>query len=333
MGKKIVIDSGCIACGLCFSSPFIEELTDGKAGVKGVGILSDSDEAAFAKTMEACPVKAISLATMAVKSKDEVRKQIDSKLAGFKIDVPDRKELLFDSKYIDIQVPGFVYGEFQYEYSSYDRAKSAAKEAVDKAMYSQRKIIIQNIINNYSMDKLSPYVRFDASDKNFYYNANKKAEQVLKEILQEILLVKPDIAIPKELTSIQSSPDLKKDIWVKTITENLTDRAWCIIQDGMSGEYYSLSYYADDCDIDDMEVYAGKGLFGSDKYTKKYCYRRTKAAFDSIAKDIRDACNSYFNEDIVDFAVYGCVEHIVKEYAKLLQDELNQKANELKKLL
>ena len=35
MAKKIVMSSGCIACGLCLSSPYMEEQEDGTAKIKG----------------------------------------------------------------------------------------------------------------------------------------------------------------------------------------------------------------------------------------------------------------------------------------------------------
>ena len=53
MSKKIIIDKRkCIACGLCTASPYIEELSDGKAQPKGTGILPFNQEAAFKEIIE-----------------------------------------------------------------------------------------------------------------------------------------------------------------------------------------------------------------------------------------------------------------------------------------
>ena len=154
MSKKIIIDKRkCIACGLCTASPYIEELSDGKAQPKGTGILSFNQEAAFKEIIEICPENAITLQEAVLRSQDEIIKLMHKKISEFTLPMPKEKDFNFEDKYINIHIPCVL--DCYPKYPTYQKAKSAAKEAIDRAMFSKRKSIVQNIINNYRIDKLS----------------------------------------------------------------------------------------------------------------------------------------------------------------------------------
>ena len=72
MAKKIEILKGCIACGLCTMSPYIEELSDGTVKPKGTGIVAEKDEKDFLQVVSSCPAKVILLKNVASKSKTEI---------------------------------------------------------------------------------------------------------------------------------------------------------------------------------------------------------------------------------------------------------------------
>lgn len=330
MSKRIRVSSICIACGMCLTSSLMEELPDGKAQPKGTGILSDQDEKDFLNVVEGCPAKAISLENIIKKDKTQIIALAEKKIASFSLHVPTKEELSYDKKYADFAVPGFVRGEDMPEYSSYNKAKSAAEDAINQAMFSQRGTIVRNILNNYCMDKLTPYTRYDETEKNFFYSSNQKAEQLLLEIASELHSLAPQKKIPENMMKIQSRPDSKSEWGMKSLKEDILYLSDAIISREMTGECYKLSYYAQDCDIDSTEIYAGQGMFGRDKYVDKYYFSKTRLAFEEIAKDIRSACDCSFNDVIVDGFALGVIKSLVEKYEKRLKDELNKKVAELK---
>lgn len=314
-----------MACGICLVSQYLEELPDGKVRPRGTGILTDRDESTFVKVMDNCPAKAISLESVIVKNKAEVIASAEQKIESFCLSAPTRKELSYEKKYAEFLVPVCVAGEDVPDYSSYNSAKSAAMRAIDQAMFSQRGAIVRNIVTNYSMDKLTPYTRYDETEKNFFFTANKKAEKLLAEIAGEFEMVNTQKKIPESLLKIQSRPDLRRDYEIKSLKEDILYLSDAIINEEMKGEYYELSYYVQDCDIDSMEMYEGTGLFGREKYVDKYYFSKTRLAFEEIAKDIRSACESSFNDIIVDGFSLGMTKSIAAKYEKRLKEELKNK--------
>lgn len=331
MSKKIIIDkSKCIACGLCTTSQYIEELSDGKVEPKGSGVLPFHEEAAFQEIIENCPENAIILQETVSKSPDEIIKLMHKKISEFSLPIPQEKDFNFEDKYINICLP-FIPDKYG-EYSTYQKAKSAAKEAIDRAMFSKRKSIVQDIINNYRIDKLSPYYDYTESENNFFYSANKKAQTLLKEFISEIQATNKNITVPENLLIFQSrSPSAKKSYEMLWIKELILDQAGPIISE-LSDSCYSLSSYVDYCDINDSEEPDGTNLFGNTKWKRKYGYSNASSALKEIANDIKSACHWADNERIVEPA-YTKVKHIIEEYTQTLQKELQNKADELIKMM
>lgn len=331
MSKKIIIDKRkCIACGLCTASPYIEELSDGKAQPKGTGILPFNQEAAFKEIIEICPENAITLQEAVLRSQDEIINLMHKKISEFTLPMPKEKDFNFEDKYINIHIPCVL--DCYPKYPTYQKAKSAAKEAIDRAMFSQRKSIVQDIINNYRIDKLSPYYDYAESENNFFYSANKKAQSLLKEFISEIQANNPDITIPDYLLTFQSrSPSTKKSYEMMWIKELILDQAEPIVNE-LSASCYSLSSYTDYCDIDDSEEPDGTNFFGDTKWKRKYGYSNVSSALEKIANNIKSACHEADRGRIVEPA-YTNVKRIIEEYTKTLQKELQDKADQLTQIM
>lgn len=332
MAKKIIVSPGCIACGLCTVSSYIEEKPDGTVAPKGGVVLNGEEEAAFQKFVEECPAKVLKLETITSKTKQQIISQMDQEAEAFVLPIPTRESVSYEKEQIHINAPSIVYGEYHYDYSSYNRAKEAARQAIDKGFYSQRRTAVQNVINSYQVAKLSPYFEYKETSDNFYYLANQKAIKKLEDWGQEIRLNKPGVIIPEKFLTIQLRPDSKliKE-FQRFIKTGILDFADGILTE-LSDSVYSLSSYVDYCDIDDQEEYAGEGMFGRSKYVTKYCFTNTSAAFKEMKKDLEDACRYSFDERIVEQA-YGVIKGIAEQYSKSLKEELKSKVSELKKLL
>ena len=154
---------------------------------------------------------------------------------------------------------------------------------------------------------------------------------MLDRWLQEIQICCPAIKLSESVKSIQTRPVTKDNYVLKGIESDLLYFADAVFRE-LSGSLYSLSSYADYCDIDDREEYAGTGMFGREKYVTKYYFYNTDKAFKEMEKDLKDACRTAFRDCIVEQA-YGCVKYVVENYSKALSEELEKKANELSKLL
>lgn len=332
MAKKIVVSEGCIACGLCTASEYIEEKADGTVVPKGGVVLEEEEEKAFQRFVEECPVKVLFVESAASKTKEEIIAHMEREAGSFELPVPTMESLYYEKEAMTINAPSIVYGEYRYEYSSYNRAKEAAKQAIDKGFYSQRKAAVQNVIKDYQVAKLSIYFEYKETPGNFYYEANESARKWLEDWGQEIRLNRPGVMISEELLTIQTRPNSKliKE-FQRFIKTGVLDFAGNILAE-LSDSCYSLSSYVDYCDIDDQEEYAGEGMFGRIKYVTKYCFRNTSEAFKEMKKDLEEACKYSFNERIAEQA-YGCVKGIVEAYSKDLKVELKNKGKQLKKIL
>lgn len=332
MAKKIVVSEGCIGCGLCTASEYIEEKADGTVAPRGGVVLRKEDEKVFQRFIEECPVRVLSMKTAASKTKEEIIEQMEQEAGSFELPVPTMESLYYEKEAMTINAPTIVYGEYRYDYSSYNRAKEAAKQAIDKGFYSQRKAAVQNVIKDYQVAKLSIYFEYKEMPGNFYYEANESAKKRLEDWVQEIRLSNSGVMISDDLLSIQTRPSSKLiQEFQKFIKTGLLDFAGIILAE-LSDRLYSLSSYVDYCDIDDLEEYAGEGMFGRTKYVTKYCFKNTSEAFKEMKKDLEDACKSSFNERIAEQA-YSCVKGIVEEYSRDLKEELKSKAKAFRNLL
>lgn len=331
MAKKIIVLPGCIACGLCTVSSYIEEKTDGTVIPKGGVVLHDKEESEFQQFVDECPAKVLTLETITSKTKQQIISQMEQESETFELPIPTKKSISFEKEQIEIEVPTIAYGEYHYDYSSYNRAKEAAKKAIDNAFYSQRKTAVQNVINRYQIAKLSPYYEYKETSENFYCSANQEAQKRLDQWVQEIQLYKSEIKIPEQLLIIQTRPDSTLKYYLSFIKTDILSLADSILAE-LSDSVYSLSSYVDYCDIDSEEVYTGEGMFGHSKYVTKYCFSNTSEAFREMKKDLEGECRASFDEKIVT-QTYSVIKVLAEQYSKNLKEELKSKVNELKKLL
>lgn len=327
----IVINSDkCIACGTCFTvCDYIEETPEGKAVPKESGIIPFDMEESLKSIILDCPGHAISLQEIKPKSADDIRGMIQSEIRNFTIKKPDRNEFKFDSSKIVVPMV-FSPNENCYIYNSYGQAKGAAKEEIDRLMFSQRKVTIQNVLVQYKNQKLRRYYVYEQTNDNLYYQLERSIKESIMKIIDQIRIYKPDVSIPLGLTEFSVKPNQNYIDW---FTKNYFEEGEAIrVLRELSGEYYSLSWYTDRCDIDDTEEYVGTGLFGGDKYKTKYAFNHLNDAFKEIEKDIKEACSSVISSDSVDMAD-TLVSSIIDNCMRELKPELNKKAQILEKLL
>lgn len=331
MSKKIIIDEKCIGCGLCMKNSFVEETSDGKAKAIGAGILLVEQIEQASEAAEECPANAIRLEEVSGRSKEEVEKFLDSEPKSLKLPVPAKEKFKFDTSKVNIEIPNDTGNEYDYSYSNYKKAIEAAREVIRKNMFGNREGIVQDIIGSYLTENFSGYVDYKDSENNFFYSANKQAQEILDKMIGEVMMVNSDIEIPENVRTISLRPDGNKDaIGVGALTGGLMNAASYIIAE-LSDNCYSLQSYAEDADWDDTETYV-TGAFGREKVVMKYCYKDIRNAYRSIAKDICSALGWGFDENVVKPA-YDNMQYIIETYERKLINELEEKAEKLKQLL
>jgi ferredoxin len=331
MSKKIAVNEQCIGCGLCLSSSFLEEDSDGNAKAVGMGILTLEQEQEAKELMKNCPGNAIILEDFAQKNKNDLIQLLDNKPSEFQLEVPPKETFSFDAKSVVIALPLDTGNEYQYEYSSYKKALEAGKEVIRKNMFSNRVGIVQDIIGDYLTRNFHGYIEYKEVESNFYYAANLQAQKILNEMIGELSGSMPDTAIPDRLKEISTRPhEDKNGFGLGALSGGLMNVAGDIVGE-LSGKSYSLDSYADDLDYESMETYT-TGAFGKQKTVEKYCYTGVRKAYEDIAGDIRSALSWGFDDNVIKPS-YDSVEYITGQYEKKLKEELKEKAEQLKKLL
>lgn len=333
ISHTLLIDTNkCIACGTCFTiSNYIAETPDGKAIPKGTGMIPADAEHEIKNVISSCPVHIISLQAVKALCVSDLRQMIQTELRDFTVDRIDRSTLKFDTDAIYIPM-AFSPKQYQYDYSSYNRAKNAAGDEINRLMFSQRKSIIQDVLVQYKTQKLRPYYQYEQTNDNFFFQLECNAKTILMRIIDQIKIYKPDLSIPSNLLDLSVRPD-KNDSFILIFTQNWFEESNSTrVLNELSGEYYTLNYYANLCDIDDMEMYTGTGLFGHEKYENKYAFKNLDCSFQELANDIKNACVSVISHESLDEAC-DMVSAIVENYSKKVKSVLNEKAQILESLL
>ncbi len=322
--KRIKISEKCMACGLCLCNKYIMETEEGKAKVEGAGIVEKKDINAIEELVANCPARAISLSTVQTISKEQLLKKLDQRIEQFSLAVPEREELEYDTDKANISIPYGISGEHQYKYSSYNKAKAALRAGLNQALFSRRKELVQEVISQYQSEVLYDYIEYKETKNNFYYNANKKAQNVLEQMIVDVKSCNPDI---KNLNlTIQTRPNKRELSEIEELSEYILYTANPIVND-LSDSVYSLDSYVDYADIDEMDTYE-EGFRGRMKEVTKYCFTDTYKALEEMKKDIQSTLKWNFSEKTVELA-YDSVKLIVRDYGKMLKRELEEKKDSL----
>jgi len=328
MSKKIIVTKECIGCGACFSAAdFTKESPDGKAEVNGSGIIDGTAEKEFEKIMRECPSGALKAEEVCKKSKSDIERFINDNIENFKFELPSRSDISYDGE-ANVYIPYYNHGENRYEYKSERAACSAGRNVVNSVAYSQRENIINSVMADFKVKKLRKYYIDEDVDGNYFYETKKKAGKILREATDEIKIMNPLCNIPLDLFVIETqlkSNNFFLDSFKKNYFE---ENATNYVMREMQGEYYTLNYYTEYIDTDEIEDYE-PGFFGGTKL--KYCYNNLSSVFKEIENDIRSACKSARSE--INNYTYGIVKSVLEAYNKDLKKELCEKAQKLKELI
>ncbi len=207
----------------------------------------------------------------------ENEKKINA-LENLKIEFNNRLQE-FKMSSISDEPPRKAYIHFDYISSISDKKSRYEVESYIKSKlesrYNKRESIARDVVNDLS-GFYRKYLEFENKDDNYYYNENIKATKLLLDYASKLKTygIQLNTSLLRE---IQFIPQNNKEI-ISNISKDLSDD---VVE---YGQYYSLSFYVDKVDINEMEDYGRKGLFGGTKYT--YSAYNFYDALDEMAKDL-----------------------------------------------
>lgn len=265
----------------------------------------------------------------------ELQKLPDLLEKGFdKVKIPDIKksDVAFDAKKYYIGCP-YPQGELRYDYSSEEKAIRAGLAEFNRIAYSQYRKFNLSVFVQYKLDKLKPFYSLEAD--GFIEKLNRKYSDLLQSFIDEAeSLSNGKIKFPENFAEFEAYPggskQNAKDIYLYAL-EHYDDQS---VSSGVMHEFHDRSYtnlddYATYFDTDDTETYDGKGFFGGDKYSYKYCYRGVQKAVDEFIKDLKESMNYV---DIDEFA-FDKVNGAVNAYKEDAKNKFAQKLQTFRDLL
>lgn len=326
--KKIKVSEECNACGLCtVTEKYLQESSTGIAMPIPGKYIEDYDLTEVEDLVRNCPVGALTITEEFVKTSkaDFISDAIAKLEAVCELDLPKRSDFPFIDREYSLSCSS-PRGEYDYVYSSYDKAKRAAQNEFDRIAYSQIKVLALNLATKYKSRCLAPY--YDIESQNIYDDKNKTIEELLKEIAGGYYAVLGK-NLPSDFTEFKVYPDNDSSSLMRGLRKNeyFSDNLASEITSSVKSDN-SLSSY--DCyfDIDDTEKYEGQGMFGKSKYKTVYCYKNISKAVDELIKDIIRAAR------YVDCDEYACdkAQSLVHQYNYKMKKEIQKKIDILKRL-
>ena len=325
MKYKLMMNDKCDNCGLCTGNEYISDESDGKPIVR-CGIISEEQRDYVQGIVDSCPTQALTLTKIERISFDDCIKKIDKLVKEFHLEIPQENEFCYDKKYCTYSLQGSTDDEFQYIYDSRDEAKSAGCRSFERNILCNTTNCIRQILNNYSIDKLGAYLEYKECPGNFYYEAVKKAEQVLTSVYEAVLQVQMVEDYPKieSFTTISKRiADDEKMYWSKSSLDTINTRAVTLAGRirRNTGERFRTYF-----EVDSMYVDVST-LFGT-KEKKKYAFHGLYNATEEVRKDINSAVENNFYEYVQKY-VHETVVQIVETFQELLIEEMKRKTEDL----
>ena len=192
MYKLRVQKDKCNACGMCaLECDVLQEDFSGKVEVIGEGIVSDSEVGKVRNIIELCPTAALTLA------EDNIN--VGKRLADLKVKMQtpltftppaaDEYSFRFEDKeeYGEaIRGSSEVSGAWEYDYKSWDSAKSAGKRAFRDEIYSQADALAQQVVAMYEQRRVNPVARYAETSGNYKYGVHQRLINNLRGFVNEL---------------------------------------------------------------------------------------------------------------------------------------------------
>ena len=314
--KKLTIDqSKCNMCGACLvAGALLHEADDGKIEINGAGIIA-GDNLAVAESMVAdCPESALSLVEQTI-SVDEIRAKIQQPL---NLSMPDKSLYAFNKA--DYSLPILSgRGEYQYKYSSDEKAEREGLRDFRDNIYTQKKAIAQQVIISYKHEKLLAVMQYEEKAGNFKYDTIQNLIGRLKNYAEELgVATGGALDLPSSFFEFQT----KDSIVVKDVLKYGVDSGWA---EQIAEKCEPYDWFDTWINSDDMVTGSKKSGWFSDDYEDIYssCYKLGEAS-EKLNQQILDECQRNIPE---------MAEQTVESELRMFHESLLKEWNEKTKIL
>ncbi|MBR1553600.1 MAG: ferredoxin [Schwartzia sp.] len=286
--KKLTIDqSKCNMCGACLmTGELLHETAEGKIEINGAGIINDDNLAAAESIAKDCPENALSLAEQTI-SVEEIRARIRQPL---ELAMPDKSQYSFNKD--DYSLPILRgRGEYQYKYSSDEKAEREGLRDFRDNIYSQRKAIAQQVIISYKHEKLLAFMQYEEKEGNYKYDTIQMLIKQLKGYAEDLgAAMGGALALPSGFFEFQT----KDRVVVKDVLKYSVDSGWA---EQVASECEPYDWFDTWINSDDMVTGSKKSGWFSDDYEDVYssCYKLDEASA-KLNQQILDECQSNIQE-------------------------------------
>jgi ferredoxin len=333
--KIFKVSKTCNACGQCaLMTDLLIETADGKAIPSDIGYISDDFLKEAQNIIDICPVGALSIIEVGnVRSSGkralkELESLLKRRLNEVVVPIVTKGDIGFNANnyFIDFNEPK---GDYDYKYSSENKAEKAALDEFNRIAYSQYRAFILSVFVQYKNDKLKQFYTFEANESSFYYKINKKYMDILKEIATEAkALTNGKILLSEEFITFDVYPGNSNKFIRGSIDARLKEFETRSTSSGIMAEFRSNSYssldsYSMYIDTDEMEHYE-EGMFGRSKIITKYCYKNLNGAVNEYIKDLKSAMNYVDIDESALYDVNEAIDYYEKEIAIAVEQKIKE---------
>lgn len=323
MKYKFEIDSKCDNCGLCVDNRYVKD-SNGDMPQIIESIISEEHKSEVQALVEACPVNALSFKKVQSRSKESFRNEASKLINNFKLQIPDRSFFAYDSsRYESFDLPTRFDEEFNETYGSRDAAKDAGCRLIVSTVLPLRVNSIRNILRKYGEVKLAPYTEFKESKGNFYFEACKQAENILKQIQELAVEVSENYMVSESLNKVRVYPEDNSEL-----SYNCDLFAEPFIRANAIGSYLKkndVSRFRTSVDVDTKTVESWSG-----RLKTKYYFCGLYEAVNKVWDDITSTTRNQFQVQVIDW-FYPYLEQTRDTYNKLLTELLNERLKQIDK--
>lgn len=320
---RVSVSDACSGCGACSTvgDCFVDGVNGKAVPAKG-GCFSKQELPFIEEAEDLCPENAIShtfgsvVKSSGSVSTSDIKTYIEKNFLNYKYPRPQYKDYEWGYNSADVDGEGF-YGWSDYEYSSYESAKSAGLRELRRVIFEHLDAYISQALLEYKHKTLRPLVTYEECDSNFYYKEKCRVMLLIGALLEEIESVTgSSISNKEQYISVKLIPEFGykgKNFEAFTQIEEHTGM--------LKGEIEGSSEYEAWIDEDDRDEYKGESWLGGSKYVTKWAFR-VHDAVREIEKDMNRGAKSempeYFRRNIDSNYQFGnLVEPMEEEIKKL----------------
>ena len=287
--KRLCVDkTKCSMCGACLAEgTLLKELDDGTIELQGSGILQPSQEQAANAVAELCSEHALFIVEQEV-DVSALKSKIRQPLV---LDMPAKS--LYSFQKSDYHLPVLSgRGEYQYKYSSDNKAEREGLSDFRDNIWGQRKAIAQQVIISYKHDKMMPFLQYEEKSGNYKYDTIQRLSGLLKSYVDEL-----EAGTGQKISLRNDFYDFKaKDSSVlKDVIKYGIDNGWA---DRIASECEPYDWFDSWIDSDyTTRMKVVHHIFGDDDYEDEdvYCYKLSNAS-KKLNEQILDECQNCIPE-------------------------------------